>query len=71
MSNLCRTFKIGDVVRIHPTSFPLTGLPESAAGELRVDEYGERWHGRYSLEVTAIPSGDTFNVLESEVYFIR
>lgn len=69
--NKARSYKIGDVVQIHAASFPLTGLPESAAGELRVDEYGEPWHGRYTLEVVAIPSGDTFNVLESEVRFIR
>ena len=69
--NKARSFKIGDVVQIRPEAFPLTGLPENAAGELRVDEYGEHWHGRYTLEVVAIPSGETYNVMESEVIFIR
>jgi hypothetical protein len=70
MAHLARAFKIGDVVRIHPACFHLTGLPEDASGDLTVDEYGEHWNGRFTLEVTA-SNGNRYNVMESELYFIR
>lgn len=68
--NRCRSIKIGATVRIGGNSFPLTGLPDSAQGELIVDEYGENWMGRYTLECVN-SDGDRFNVMESELIVIR
>jgi hypothetical protein len=70
MANLARAFKIGDVVQIIPECFELTGLDPEASGELTVDEYGERWNGRYTVE--AVDShGNRYNIMESELRFIR
>ena len=65
-----RAIKVGATIKVRPECFNLTGLPESARGELRVDEYGSNWNGRYTLEVSN-REGDCFNVMESEVIEIR
>lgn len=65
-----RAIKIGAVIKVRPECFNLAGLPESARGELRVDEYGQNWNGRFTLEVVN-NDGERFNVMESEAIEIR
>jgi len=65
-----RAIKIGATIKVRPECFELTGLPDSARGELRVREYGDIWNGRYTLEVTN-DDGESFNVMESEAIELR
>lgn len=68
--NKVRSIKIGAIVKVMPSCFELAGLPESARGQLRVAEYGENWHGRYTLEVVN-GEGERFNVMESELFVLQ
>lgn len=61
-----RSIKIGARVIVDPRCFHLPGLPEEARGELRVDEYGAGWNGRYTVEAVN-PEGDRFELIESEL----
>lgn len=70
MPKQVRSIKIGAKVQIRPASFPLTGLPAAASGVLNVDEYGEPWQGRYTLEVLDA-YGNRYNVLETELIVIE
>lgn len=68
--NKARSIKIGAVVRIGGNSFPYTGLPDSAQGELTVVEYGPNWMGRYTVEAEN-SEGEVFGIMESELIVIR
>ena len=61
---MVKMFKIGDLVKIDESERVASGMPESAAGMLVVNEYDKPWMGipQYELKNS---DGDLFTVEET------